>query len=70
MKKHTETAKNGLCRSCNAACKDKYTLGPHAVHRYCYFFRTSECDPSPNTPQRTPEAVLEKIKENKLKRGE
>lgn len=68
MKKHIETAKNSLCRLCRADCKDKYTLGKQAVHQYCYFYR-KECDPSPNTPQRTPEDALKRIRENKLKQG-
>ena len=68
MKKHTETANNFMCRQCDASCKDRYKFGPQAVHRYCYFYR-KECDPSPNTPQRTPEDVLRRIRENKLKQG-
>lgn len=54
----SKKAKNSLCRICVATCDDRYKLGKQAVHKYCYMFRKSELDPSPNYPHRTPEGAL------------
>lgn len=59
----SKNAKNSLCRGCSATCDDMFKFGKHAVHKYCYMFRQSELDPTPNNPKPTPQSAIDAQKE-------
>lgn len=66
----SKNAKNSLCRICAATCDDMFKHGKQTVHKYCYMYRKTEYDPTPNNPRQLSQSTidwLEKLKKESEK---